>query len=61
MVAGYPPCPYIDQFCNARAQEYGIDAITGTTQFPTVITKSHILGNLDHARMARKNQAAVRR
>jgi predicted metal-binding protein len=34
LVVGYPPCPYIDQFCSFMEQRYGIRAVVGTHPIP---------------------------
>lgn len=33
-VVGYPPCPYIDHFCNLIKQKHGVEVIIGTHPIP---------------------------
>lgn len=41
MVVGYPPCPYIDQFCKFVEQRYGIRAVVGTHPIPQKYFVTH--------------------
>ncbi len=41
MVVGYPPCPYIDHFCNLIKQKYKVDVIIGTHPIPQSYYENH--------------------
>ena len=34
LVVGYPPCPYIDYFCDFIKARYGMDVVVGTHPIP---------------------------
>jgi predicted metal-binding protein len=34
LVVGYPPCPYIDHFCEFIKEKYGMDVVIGTHPIP---------------------------
>jgi len=34
LVVGYPPCPYVEQFCDFIEAKYGIDVVVGTHPIP---------------------------
>ena len=41
LVVGYPPCPYIDDFCNFIGQRYGLEVIIGTHPIPQKYYLNH--------------------
>jgi predicted metal-binding protein len=41
LVVGYPPCPYIDDFCNFIGQRYGLGVIIGTHPIPQKYYLNH--------------------
>jgi len=42
LVVGYPPCPYIDDFCNFIRQRYGLEAVIGTHPIPQKYYLNHL-------------------
>jgi predicted metal-binding protein len=41
MVVGYPPCPFIDHFCNFVKEKYDIDVVVGTHPIPQSYCDTH--------------------
>lgn len=41
LVVGYPPCPYIDDFCRFIQRRYGLPAIVGTHPIPQKYYRNH--------------------
>jgi len=34
LIVGYPPCPYIEQFCNFITEKYAMRVVIGTHPIP---------------------------
>lgn len=41
LVVGYPPCPYIDDFCRFIRRRYGLEAVAGTHPIPQKYYLNH--------------------
>jgi predicted metal-binding protein len=41
LVVGYPPCPYIDDFCSLVKQRYGLEVVIGTHPIPQKYYLNH--------------------
>ena len=41
LVVGYPPCPYIDDFCRFIERHYGMQAVIGTHPIPQKYYLTH--------------------
>jgi len=41
LVVGYPPCPYIDHFCEFINKRYGIEVVVGTHPIPQKYFLTH--------------------
>ena len=40
-VVGYPPCPYVEHFCNFIETQYGIKVVVGTHPIPQKYYTTH--------------------
>ena len=41
LVVGYPPCPYIDHFCEFIEKNYGLKVVVGTHPIPQKYFQTH--------------------